>query len=87
MTQARGFEFPGRFELSAMGAADGRLEQELPELIEALGLVVYRDSLRVRASREGRYVSVTIAFEAQSRADYDAAHSALRAHPGVRWTL
>lgn len=87
MTQARGFEFPGRFELSAMGAADGGLEQELPALIEALGLMVHRESLRVRPSRAGRYVSVTIAFEAQSRADYDAAHSALRAHPGVRWTL
>lgn len=70
-----------------MGAADGGLEQALPDLIEALGLVVHRESLRVRPSREGRYVSVSIAFQAQSRADYDAAHEALRAHPAVRWTL
>jgi len=87
MTQPQGFQFPGRFELSAMGAADGGLEQALPALIEALGLVVDRASLRARPSRAGRYVSVCIAFEANSRADYDAAHAALRAHPAVRWTL
>ena len=70
-----------------MGAADAGLERELPTLIEALGLTVYRDSLRLRPSREGRYLSVAIAFEAQCRAEYDAVHVALRAHPGVRWTL
>ncbi|PKM07238.1 MAG: hypothetical protein CVV14_09460, partial [Gammaproteobacteria bacterium HGW-Gammaproteobacteria-4] len=52
-----------------------------------LGMSVDRASLRVRASSAGRYVSVSIHFEAQSRADYDAAHSTLRAHPGVKWTL
>lgn len=70
-----------------MGAADAGLEQALPVLIEALGLTVDRDSLRLRPSREGRYLSVSIAFEAQSRADYDAVHGALRGHPAVRWTL
>lgn len=70
-----------------MGAADAGLEAAVPELIEELGLVVDRASLRVRASSAGRYVSISLHFEAQCRADYDAAHSALRAHPGVRWTL
>jgi putative lipoic acid-binding regulatory protein len=87
MNDPTGFQFPGRFELSAMGAADADLENALPALIEALGMNVDRASLRVRASSAGRYVSVSIHFEAQSRADYDAAHSTLRAHPGVKWTL
>lgn len=87
MNDSKGFQFPGRFELSAMGAVDAGLEQALPELIAGLGLNVDRSSLRVRASSAGRYVSVSITFEAHSRADYDAAHSALRAHPGVKWTL
>lgn len=87
MNDPKGFQFPGRFELSAMGAADAGLENALPELIEALGMSVDRASLRVCASSAGRYVSVSIHFEAASRADYDAAHSALRAHPGVKWTL
>jgi hypothetical protein len=32
-------------------------------------------------------VSVTVSFEAASRAEYEAAHQALRAHPEVKWTL
>jgi putative lipoic acid-binding regulatory protein len=30
---------------------------------------------------------VTISFKAENRAEYDAAHVALRAHPDVKWTL
>ena len=55
--------------------------------IAALGLRVYRDRLSVQPSSKGNYLSVRIAFEAQSRADYDAAHGALRALPEVKWTL
>ena len=45
------------------------------------------ETVRSRAYSAGRYVSVTISFEAKSRAEYDAAHVALRAHPDVKWTL
>ena len=87
MNEPNGFQFPGRFELCAMATADAGLQQTLPELLAALGLRVDRASLRVRSSSAGRYVSVSIHFEAASRAAYDAAHRALRAHPGVKWTL
>lgn len=70
-----------------MGVAGAGLEVAMPEIIEELGLVVDRASLRVRPSSAGRYVSISLHFEARCRADYDAVHSALRAHPGVRWTL
>jgi uncharacterized protein len=85
--QQRGFSFPGVFELAAMGATDAGLEQRVPEVIEALGLKVYRDRLSVRPSSRGNFLSVRVAFEAQSRDDYDAAHGALRALPEVKWTL
>ena len=55
--------------------------------LEDLGLTVFRDSLRQRPSSKGNYISVSVAFEAHSREDYDAAHGALRAHPHVKWTL
>jgi putative lipoic acid-binding regulatory protein len=83
----RGFQFPGRFEISAMGAADAGLDQLLPTLLEALGLTVDRGSLRQRPSSKGHYVAVAISFEANSRADYDAAHAVLRARPEIKWTL
>ena len=85
--QASGFAFPGVFELAAMGPHDGGLERAVPDTLEALGVEVLRERLQVRPSSQGKYVSVRVAFVAESREQYDAAHAALRAHPEVKWTL
>ncbi|MBS0213798.1 MAG: DUF493 family protein [Proteobacteria bacterium] len=83
----KGFQFPGVFEISAMGSASAGLETEIPRLLAQAGLAVLHETISSRASREGKYVSVRIGFRAESRADYEAAHRALRAHPEVKWTL
>ncbi len=70
-----------------MGSADGQLEALVPATLEALGLTVFSQTLRIKPSTQGNYVSVTVSFEAHSREDYDAAHGALRAIGAVRWTL
>jgi putative lipoic acid-binding regulatory protein len=82
-----GLQFPGTFEISAMGAAGAGLDARVPEALEAAGLVVHRDRHRSRPSAKGNWVSVTYAFDAASRADYERAHEALRALPEVKWTL
>ena len=82
-----GFQFPGPFEITVMGPADANLDALLPSLLEGLGLSVDRSTLRQRASAKGNYVAVAISFEAATRADYDAAHVALRACPAVKWTI
>ena len=82
-----GFQFPGTFELSAMGAADKDLQAELPKLLIDAGIDVVHESVSWKHSSNGKYVSVRIAFRAESRAQYDAAHAALRTHPEVKWTL
>ena len=83
----QGFQFPGVFEITAMGRADADLERRVPEIVESIGVSVLAGSQRVRPSREGNYVAVTVAFTCPSREKYDAAHSALRADPGIRYTL
>ncbi len=82
-----GFQFPGTFELSAMGTADRNLESVLPALLMEAGIEVLHESVTWKHSSSAKYVSVRIAFRAQSREQYDAAHAALRAHPEVKWTL
>lgn len=82
-----GFQFPGVFELSAMGTAGSGLERELPSLLEAAGVTVVHERTQTRASSGGKYVSVRLAFRAETREQYEAAHSALRAHPEVKWTV
>ena len=82
-----GFQFPGDFELSAMGTADTGLESELPRLLADAGIEVLRETISWKHSSNGKYVSVRIGFRAQSREQYDAAHAALRGHPEVKWTI
>ncbi|MBE2293258.1 MAG: DUF493 family protein [Xanthomonadales bacterium] len=82
-----GFQFPGTFELSAMGTAGIGLEAELPKLLAAAGVEVLEERIQWKHSSNGKYVSVRMSFRAESRAQYDAAHQALRGHPEVKWTL
>ena len=85
--ESRGFQFPGVFELSAMGAADKHLEQVLPRELLAAGIDVVSEQVNWKHSSSGNYVSVRIAFRAANREDYDRAHTALREHPDVKWTI
>lgn len=82
-----GFQFPGQFELSAMGAAGKDLESQLPRLLEQAGVEVLSEKISWKHSSNGKYVSVRLVFKADDRAQYDAAHNALRDHPEVKWTL
>jgi uncharacterized protein len=83
----KGFQFPGEFEITAVGSASADLPTQVPQLLEAAGLKVKHESVRHRHSGGGNYVSVTVAFHCDTRAHYEAAHEALRAHPDIRYTL
>jgi hypothetical protein len=82
-----GFQFPGSFELSAMGPAGAGLERVLPQLLMDAGIDVQDESIQWKHSSTGKYVSVRIGFRAESREQYDLAHQVLRDHPEVKWTL
>lgn len=85
--ETHGFQFPGVFELSAMGPADKHLEHVLPEELTAAGIDVVSEQINWKHSSSGKYVSVRIAFRAADREEYDRAHVALREHPDVKWTI
>lgn len=84
---AKGFQFPGVFEMTAMGNASAELTVHVPELLTRLGLQVLHESVRHKQSREANFVSVTVSFHCDTREQYDAAHKALRADPNIRFTL
>ena len=85
--ESRGFQFPGVFEITAMGPAGASLETVIPALLEAAGIETLRETVATRDSSGGKYVSIKLSFKAASRAQYEAAHAALREHPEVKWTL
>lgn len=82
-----GFQFPGVFEITAMGPAGVGLEERVPQLLEAVGIGVLRETVAARNSSGGRFVSIRLSFEAADRERYEAAHAALRADPAIKWTL
>ena len=83
----QGFQFPGAFEITVLGRTDANLECRVPEILEGLGLGVLAGSLRWRPSRQGNYHSVSVTFTCPNREAYERAHAALRAEPGIRWTI
>jgi hypothetical protein len=85
--EGKGFQFPGEFEITAMGDAGADLPKRVPGILEGLGLHVLHETVSQRASREGKFVSVTVSFRCENREQYDGAHAALRADPAIRYTL
>ena len=83
----QGFQFPGVFEVTAVGRADANLPQRIPEIIQGIGLSVMAGSLRTRPSREGHYVPVSVTFTCPDRATHERVHELLRAEEAIRWIL
>lgn len=83
----QGFQFPGAFEVTAVGRADANLPQRIPEIIQGLGLNVIAGSLRTRPSREGHWISVSVTFTCPDRATHKKVHEHLRAEEAIRWIL
>lgn len=82
-----GFQFPGIFEITAMGPAGAGLEERIPELLETIGIVVQRETVAARTSSGGKFVSIRLSFHADDRERYEAAHAVLRAESDIKWTL
>ena len=83
----QGFQFPGEFEITAVGKASAGLPTHVPQLLERAGLHVLHETVKHRHSGGGNYVSVTVSFRCDNREQYDSAHAALRADPDIRYTL
>lgn len=85
--QAQGFRFPCDYEIKAMGIDDGRFHEVVIGIVRRHCSAVREDSLRARPSRGGKYVSVSLVIEAQSRAQLDAIYADLTAHDKVLMRL
>lgn len=83
----QGFQFPGEFEITAVGNTSANLPVHVPQLLERAGLRVLHESVKHRQSKAGNFVSVTVSFHCDNREQYEAAHAALRESPDVRYTL
>lgn len=85
--EGKGFEFPGTFEVTAMGDAVPELEAIVLSELTAAGVTPDLGSVRHRNSSGGKYLAVAVSFPCDSRERYMDVHKRLRAHPAIRWTL
>jgi putative lipoic acid-binding regulatory protein len=85
--EGKGFQFPGEFEITAVGSASADLPSHVPQLLERAGLHVLHETVRHRHSGAGNFVSVTVTFRCENREQYEAAQHALRADADIRYTM
>ena len=85
--EGKGFQFPGEFEITAVGSASANLPTHVPQLLERAGLHVLHETVRHRHSGAGNFVSVTVSFRCENREQYEAAHAVLRGSPDIRYTM
>lgn len=81
-------EFPCEFSVKAMGLASHPNFEALVVELVALHVPDLPDNAsRTRASKNGKYLSVTVTFQASSKAQLDAIYYALTDHPDVVMSL
>jgi len=83
---AQGFQFPCDYQVKAMGLDDGEFRDTVIEILSNHCTI---DAGRVscRGSANGKYLSVSVTIQADSREQLDAIYDALTAHEKVLMRL
>ena len=84
---ATGFEFPCEFPIKVMGIAENDFDALVVEIIIRHTCDINEGAVAIRPSRNGKYVSVTVTFEAQDQVQLDKLYRELSAHERVLMVL
>lgn len=80
-------EFPCRFPVKAMGLSGTDFDLLVVEIVARHAGPLNEGAVTTRPSSNGKYVSVTVVVQAQSKQQLDAIYSELTAHPRVLMAL
>ncbi|HIG65899.1 MAG: DUF493 domain-containing protein [Gammaproteobacteria bacterium] len=81
------FEFPCQFPIKAMGKNIPDLDAIVVALVRRHVDNLSENAVKTRASKGGKYISITVEVEAQSKAQLDAIYMDLTACPDIIMTL
>ncbi|MES2770723.1 MAG: DUF493 domain-containing protein [Pseudomonadota bacterium] len=87
MTEHSLLEFPCAFPLKIMGAASENLAQTVLAIVHKHAPDFDGASMEMRASRGGKYLSLTCTIQASSQAQLDALYRELSGHPMIKFVL
>lgn len=81
------FQFPCEFPIKAFGRAEGGFEDRVVEIVSRHVPSLSTHGVKVRASRNGNYLSVTVLIMATSREQLDRIYHDLTACEAVMMAL
>lgn len=87
MTDETVFEFPCDFPIKVMGRDSPEFRATALALIESHTGPLEPERVRTAVSRNGRFVSVTVTINAQSRAQLDDIYRDVSGHPSILMAL
>ena len=76
-------EFPCSFPIKAMGIAADDFDSLIVEIVRKHYPDIAEGAVKTKPSRQGKYISVTVTIEAQSREQLDNIYLELTAHERV----
>lgn len=80
-------EFPCDFPLKVMGRKEADFQQVVVGLVEMHVGPIAADRVRLRESRDGNFVSLTLLVHTESQAQLDAIYTTLSGHDQVLMVL
>ncbi|MBM4190484.1 MAG: DUF493 domain-containing protein [Betaproteobacteria bacterium] len=80
-------QFPCDFPLKVVGVRSDDFAQQIVAVVQALVPDFRPETVEMRASQGGKYLSVTVTVTARSQVQLDALYQALTRHPGVKFVL
>lgn len=79
--------FPCVFPIKIMGRREDGFAQDVSEMVLRHAPDFHPETIEMRISRNGRYLSITVTLNARSREQLDALYSELSRHPRVMMVL
>ena len=80
-------EFPCNFPIKIMGERRDEFAQSIVELVLRHAPDFKADTVEMRASSSGKYLSITCTIRATSKDQLDALYREVTAHPWVKMAL
>jgi uncharacterized protein len=79
--------FPCVFPMKVMGRREDGFAQTVSEIVLRHATDFHPETIEMRMSKNGRYLSLTVTINARSRAQLDALYTELSKHPQVMMVL
>lgn len=79
--------FPCVFPLKVMGRREDGFAQAVCDVVQRHAADFHPNTLEMRTSKNGRYLSLTVTLNARSKEQLDALYSELSKHPMVMMVL